>query len=51
MLLGDKTLRTTCLYLHLAEKNLSHLQSPFDLLRLPKPDDVPASPTVEPQQH
>lgn len=50
LLLGHKSLQTTSLYLHVTEKKLTQLQSPFDLLRLPKLDDVPApsqSPTPE----
>ena len=43
MLLGHKSLQTTALYLHVTEKKLTQLQSPFDLLRLPKSDDVPPS--------
>jgi site-specific recombinase XerD len=51
LLLGHKRLETTSLYLHVTEKKLTQLQSPFDLLRLPKPEDVPppATPTA-PQQ-
>lgn len=37
----DKNLQTTAIYLHVTEKKLTDLHSPFDLLRLPKPDDVP----------
>lgn len=48
-LLGHKNLHTTTLYLHVTEKKLTELQSPFDLLRLPKPDDV--SPTPTPPEH
>src|SRR6266852_815611 len=44
LLLGHKSLHTTALYLHVTEKNFTQLHSPFDLLRLPKPDDVPAAP-------
>lgn len=43
MLLGHKSLQTTSLYLHVTEKKLTQLQSPFDLLRLPDPQDMPAS--------
>jgi site-specific recombinase XerD len=39
MLLGHKSLNTTALYLHLTQKKLSTLQSPFDLLRLPKEEE------------
>jgi integrase len=51
LLLGHKSLQTTSLYLHVTEKQLTQLQSPFDLLRLPKIDDVPAPPpTSTPEQ-
>src|SRR5262249_27170252 len=40
-LLGHKNLQTTSLYLHVTEKQLTPLRSPFDLLRLPKPEEVP----------
>jgi integrase/recombinase XerD len=46
LLLGHRNLQTTALYLHVTEKKLTELQSPFDLLRLPKPEDVP--PTAAP---
>jgi site-specific recombinase XerD len=48
LLLGHKSLQTTSLYLHVTEKKLTELRSPFDLLRLPQPEDVPA-PAHEPQ--
>jgi site-specific recombinase XerD len=41
LLLGHKNLQTTSIYLHLTAKKLSELQSPLDLLRLPKADEVP----------
>jgi integrase/recombinase XerD len=50
LLLGHKSLQTTSLYLHVTEKKLLQLQSPFDLLRLPKPEDVPARPTSTPPE-
>jgi site-specific recombinase XerD len=43
LLLGHNSLTTTALYLHVTEKKLTQLQSPFDLLRLPQPEDVPAA--------
>ena len=49
LLLGHSSLKTTALYLHVTEKKLTQLQSPFDLLRLPKADDVPP-PTPTPPQ-
>jgi integrase/recombinase XerD len=48
LLLGHTSLKTTAIYLHVTEKKLAQLQSPFDLLRLPQPDDVPAPPTANP---
>lgn len=48
LLLGHKSLQTTSLYLHVTEKQLTQLQSPFDLLRLPKVDDVPTTPSTKP---
>ncbi|HKB36183.1 MAG TPA: site-specific integrase [Gemmataceae bacterium] len=42
LLLGHTSLKTTALYLHVTEKKLTQLQSPFDLLRLPGPEEVPA---------
>jgi len=50
LLLGHKRLETTSLYLHVTEKKLTQLRSPFDLLRLPQPEDVPAPPTPPEQQ-
>lgn len=41
MLLGHRCIKTTAIYLHVTQKRLSELQSPFDLLRLPKVEDVP----------
>ena len=42
MLLGHTSLNTTTLYLHVAQKKLSALHSPFDLLRLPQPHEGPS---------
>lgn len=39
MLLGHKSLNTTAIYLHLTQKKLGALQSPFDLLRLPREEE------------
>jgi integrase/recombinase XerD len=50
ILLGHKSLQTTSLYLHVTEKKLTQLQSPFDLLRLPQPEDVPPTSSSEPPQ-
>lgn len=47
MLLGHKSITTTTMYLHLTPKKLSTLQSPFDLLCLPKEEDVPPSPEAQ----
>jgi integrase/recombinase XerD len=48
LLLGHSSLKTTALYLHVTEKKLAQLHSPFDLLRLPRPEDVPAQPEPAP---
>jgi integrase/recombinase XerD len=50
LLLGHKSLNTTMLYLHVTQKKLTQLQSPFDLLRLPKPEDVPTPLELPPQR-
>lgn len=39
LLLGHKSIATTTIYLHVAGKRLSEVQSPFDLLRLPSTQD------------
>jgi integrase/recombinase XerD len=39
LLLGHRSINTTTLYLHVTQKRLTQLQSPFDLLRLPSPQD------------
>jgi site-specific recombinase XerD len=39
MFLGHQSLNTTAVYLHLTHKRLSELQSPLDLLRLPKEEE------------
>lgn len=44
LLLGHRSINTTTIYLHLTQKKLSELQSPFDLLRRPKPEEVPTTP-------
>lgn len=44
LLLGHKSLNTTTLYLHVAQKKLMDVHSPFDLLRLPRSETVPAQP-------
>src|SRR5262249_15850261 len=44
LLLGHKRLETTSLYLHVTEKKLTQLRSPFDLLRLPQPAALPPPP-------
>jgi len=38
-LLGHTSLQTTAKYLHVTEKHLGTIKSPFDLLRSPRPDD------------
>jgi site-specific recombinase XerD len=48
LLLGHTSLKTTALYLHVTEQKLTQLQSPFDLLRLPRPEEVPAAPEQAP---
>jgi site-specific recombinase XerD len=51
-LLGHNSLQTTAIYLHVTEKKLAALQSPFDLLRLPGPEDTPPPLTSpEPRPH
>jgi integrase/recombinase XerD len=40
ILMGHKSLNTTSLYLHLTQKKLGQVHSPFDLLRLPRPEEV-----------
>ena len=49
LLLGHKSLNTTTIYLHVTQKKLMQLHSPFDLLRLPRPEDVPTPPEPGPQ--
>jgi site-specific recombinase XerD len=44
-LLGHRNLQTTAIYLHVTEKKLADLHSPFDLLRRPGDNDVPAPTT------
>src|SRR5262245_11928671 len=44
-LLGHRNLQTTAIYLHVTETKLTDLHSPFDLLRRPGADDIPAPPT------
>jgi len=43
-LLGHKNLQTTAIYLHVTVTGRAALPSPFDLLRLPSPEEVPATP-------
>jgi site-specific recombinase XerD len=47
LLLGHRSITTTTLYLHLTEKKLAQVPSPFDLLRMPQPEEVAA--VQEPQ--
>ena len=42
VLLGHRNINTTTLYLHLTQKRLGQVQSPFDLLRMPQPEEVAA---------
>jgi integrase/recombinase XerD len=48
LLLGHQNLNTTALYLHLTQKKLDQLHSPFDLLRLPQAEDVSSASTNPP---
>ena len=47
MLLGHSNINNTTIYLHLTQKKLSELQSPFDLLRLPKDEELPPTPPAQ----
>lgn len=38
-LMGHRSLNTTAKYLHVTQKHLGDIQSPLDLLRMPKPND------------
>jgi site-specific recombinase XerD len=48
ILMGHKSIKTTTVYLHLTQKKLGTLQSPFDLLRLPKEEEGPTPPPPPP---
>jgi len=50
LLLGHKSLHTTTIYLHVTQKKLGQLHSPFDLLRLPQPKDMPGPDAAGPGQ-
>ena len=39
-LLGHGNLHTTARYLHVTQKHLGEIESPLDLLRMPRPDDL-----------
>jgi site-specific recombinase XerD len=39
-LMGHSSLNTTARYLHVTQKRLSDTQSPLDLLRLPRPEEL-----------
>ena len=43
-LLGHKNLQTTAIYLHVSVTGRTDRQSPFDLLRLHRPEEVPTTP-------
>ena len=43
LLLGHRSINTTTIYLHLTQKRLAAVQSPFDLLRMPQPEEVAAA--------
>lgn len=43
LLLGHRSINTTTIYLHLTQKKLAAVPSPFDLLRLPQPEEVSAA--------
>ena len=40
ILMGHKSLKTTIKYLHVTQKHLTETQSPLDLLRLPRADEL-----------
>ena len=40
ILMGHSSIKSTLRYLHNTQKHLTTTQSPLDLLRLPRPDDV-----------
>jgi len=50
LLLGHKSLHTTTIYLHVTQTKLGQLHSPFDLLRLPQPKDMPGPDAAGPGQ-
>jgi site-specific recombinase XerD len=40
LLMGHRSMSTTAMYLHLTRKHLEQLRSPFDLLRLPRSEEL-----------